>query len=95
MPSARKKIKVEPGSELARLLEDIGVLPVILEKGTERYTVVKEEVTKRAPTPEEVARSQEGIRKTAGAWKGLIDADAFKAYIRERRRRSSRPPVTL
>lgn len=45
------------------------------------------------PSPEQVARSIEGIRKAAGSWKGLVDAEEFKAYIRERRRTKNRPPV--
>lgn len=47
----------------------------------------------RRPSPEQVARSIEGIRKSAGAWAGNVDAEAFKAYVRERRRTANRPPV--
>jgi hypothetical protein len=47
----------------------------------------------RRPSPERVARSIEGIRKAAGAWVGNVDAEAFKAYVRERRRTANRPPV--
>ena len=47
---------------------------------------------KQPPSAEQVARSIEGIRRAAGSWKD-IDAEAFKAYIRERGRTSSRPPV--
>lgn len=47
----------------------------------------------RRPSPEQVARSIAGIRAAAGAWVGNVDAEEFKAYIRERRRPSSRPPV--
>lgn len=43
----------------------------------------------------EVARSKEGILKAAGGWKEIVDAETFKAYTRERRRISSRPPVRL
>jgi len=51
------------------------------------------EEIKRPPTPEEVERTLEGINRAAGSWKGLVDAEAFKAYIRERRRTKNRPPV--
>ena len=44
------------------------------------------------PSAEQVARSIEGLRRAAGSWKD-IDAEAFKAYIRERRRTSSRRPA--
>jgi uncharacterized protein (DUF433 family) len=47
-----------------------------------------------APSPEDVARSREGIRNGAGSWKG-IDTEAFKAYIADRRRTANRPAVKL
>ena len=51
------------------------------------------ELIKRPPTPEEVQRTLDGINRAAGAWKGLVDAEEFKAYIRERRRTKNRPSV--
>ncbi len=48
----------------------------------------------RTPSPEQVARSIAGIEKAVGAWKN-IDAEALKAYIRERRRTANRPPMQL
>jgi uncharacterized protein (DUF433 family) len=45
-------------------------------------------------SPEDVARSREGIRKAAGSWKD-IDTEAFKAYIAERRHIANRPSVKL
>jgi uncharacterized protein (DUF433 family) len=47
-----------------------------------------------APSPEDVARSREGIREAAGSWKG-IDTEAFKAYIKDRRQTANRPSVKL
>jgi len=47
------------------------------------------------PSPAEAVRSKEGILKAAGRWKEIVDAEAFNAYIYERRRTSSRPPVRL
>ena len=49
----------------------------------------------KAPEADEVARSREGILKAAGRWKNIVDAEALKAYIHERRRTSSRPHVRL
>jgi uncharacterized protein (DUF433 family) len=46
------------------------------------------------PSPEDVARSREGIRKAAGSWKD-IDTEAFKAYIAQRRQTANRPSVKL
>jgi hypothetical protein len=48
----------------------------------------------KTPSPDDVARSKEGIRKAAGSWKG-IDTKAFKAYIKERRQTVNRPSVKL
>jgi len=47
-----------------------------------------------APSPEDVARSREGIREAAGSWKD-IDTEAFKAYIKARRQTVNRPSVKL
>jgi uncharacterized protein (DUF433 family) len=47
-----------------------------------------------APSPEDVARSREGIREAAGSWKD-IDTAAFKAYIAQRRQTANRPSVKL
>jgi uncharacterized protein (DUF433 family) len=47
-----------------------------------------------APSPEDVARSREGIREAAGSWKD-VDTEAFKAYIAERRHTANRPSVKL
>lgn len=48
----------------------------------------------RAPGARAVARSREGILRAAGSWKG-VNAEAFKAYVYERRRASGRRPVRL
>jgi uncharacterized protein (DUF433 family) len=47
-----------------------------------------------SPSPEDVARSREGIREAAGSWKG-IDTAAFKAYIKDRRQTANRSSVKL
>ena len=46
------------------------------------------------PASNEIERSIAGIRAAAGTWRD-IDAEAFKSYVAERRRTSSRPPVGL
>jgi len=48
----------------------------------------------KTPTPEEIARSREGILKAAGSWKD-IDAEEFKAYIYERRSTANRRSIKL
>ena len=47
-----------------------------------------------APSPEDVARSREGIREAAGSWKD-IDTEAFKAYIIDWRQTANRSSVKL
>ncbi len=90
--------EVEPGSELDRLLDEAAGAPLTLIKGARRYTVVPQPLVTIADSddiwanydPEAV---REGIRRTAGSWKGLVDAEELKAYIRERRLTKNRPPI--
>lgn len=118
MASEPKRVVVEPGGELDRLLEEAAGRPIRLVRGGEEFrldlagddrpTAVdpggiplmgqasEDDVARRLrqpPTPEEVARSRDGIRRAAGGWVGVVDAEALKAYIRERRRTVTRPPV--
>jgi hypothetical protein len=92
MHATPKKIIVEPDSELARLLDEAAEQPLLLEKDGVRYRLDKEEADIWAGYDPDAAL--EGIRAAAGSWKD-IDAEAFKAYIRERRKASSRRPVAL
>jgi hypothetical protein len=89
-----KKIKVPEGSSLAKLLADAAARPILLEKNGELFRLERMENTDKAPSPDEVTRSREGILKAAGSWKGM-DTEAFKAYIAERRHTANRPPVKL
>ncbi len=94
-----KKIRLPPESDLALLLRDAtrsGKL-LLVDTGEAVYSVSVDvfDNAPRVPRPEEVSRSKEGIVKAAGRWKDIVDAEAFKAYIYERRRTSSRPPVRL
>jgi hypothetical protein len=69
------------------------VMPVSLAAGAKSRRMRPASVHS-PPTAAEIARSRAGILAGAGSWKNL-DAEAFKAYVRERRRTSSRPPVRL
>lgn len=98
---ATKTLRVSPNSELSLLLRDALTSgePVIVDTGDAAYRLGVESARpaasiRRLPTPEQVERSQAGIREAAGSWRD-IDEDAFKAYIRERRRTANRPPVEL
>ena len=107
MARALKRITVDPDSELGLLIKDAAALDerVLVDTGEAVYTIriepeMVDEVgiagdgTGRLPSPEQVARSREGIRAAAGSWKG-VEVEEFKAYIAERRRTSNRPSVEL
>ena len=79
---------------MAKLLTDVGSRPILLEKNGELYRLERMQDADTASTPEDVARSRDGIRQAAGSWKD-IDTEGFKAYIAERRRTANRPSVKL
>jgi hypothetical protein len=89
-----KKIKVTPASDLTQLLHDAAVHPILLENNGELYRLERMGNTSTTPTPEEAARSREGIRNAAGSWKGVA-TEAFKAYVADRRRTANRRAVKL
>jgi hypothetical protein len=98
---ATKTLHVSPESELGVLLHDAleAGEPVIIDTGDAVYRLDVESTARvtdqrRRPSPGEVERSRAGVREAAGSWRD-IDADALKAYIRERRQTANRPPVEL
>jgi hypothetical protein len=102
MATLSKTLRISPDSELGRALHEAATTgaAVQVDMGEDHYRIVVESPeqlgetgsARERPTPEQVALSIEGIEKAAGSWAD-IDAEAFKAYIRERRRNSSRPSV--
>jgi predicted DNA-binding antitoxin AbrB/MazE fold protein len=72
-----KDIRVRVGRGVLELLEDID-----LPEG--------EEVTVTLPEPP-TARSRDGLRRSAGAWKGLVDAEKLIEHIYADRLISTRP----
>lgn len=96
MSHATRTIRVAPGSELDRLLETLDDTPVELERDGVHYRLDRVEKPSAGTTlsDERIARSIAGIRKAAGVWDD-IDAEEFKAYIRDRRRTANRPSVEL
>jgi hypothetical protein len=90
--AATKTIAVEPGSELDRLLEEaLATTVVLLKNDGQRFLLQQASDDIWADYDPEA--SIRGIREAAGSWAGLVDAEAFKAYIRERRRTKNRPSV--
>ncbi|MBI4320630.1 MAG: hypothetical protein HY675_19235 [Chloroflexi bacterium] len=94
-----KRIKLPPESDLALLLKasTLSRKRLIVDTGEALYSVSVDTLDEmpKIPKAEDVARSKEGILKAAGRWKEIVDAEAFKAYIHERRRTSGRPSVRL
>lgn len=94
MTDAAKTIKVEPGSELDRLLTEANTSEVVLEKDGVRYRLVCQAMPVEQDDiwagydPE---RALANLRAAAGGWQGLVDAEDFKRYIAERRRTANRP----
>jgi hypothetical protein len=87
-----KRIKVEPGSELARLLEEANEAPLLLEKDGVLYQVTPSgrEAIWADYDPERV---RAGLRESAGALSG-VDTEQLLADIhasREQRRSGNRP----
>lgn len=81
----------DPDLARASTLAFSGRIGDAVREPTEDGLSIADEANRR-PSAEQVARSIAGIRAAAGSWKD-IDTEAFKAYIRERRRTSSRPPI--
>ncbi len=95
MASNSESLYISPESELGlriRATADTGE-QVIVDIGDESYRLIASSVYRR-PDPETVERSVAGIRAASGSWKD-IDVSRLKAYIRARRRSSSRPRVEL
>lgn len=85
-----KKIKVAPGSELARLLTQAASTPLLIEKDGELYRLDRIEKEPESIwkdyDPEKV---KEALRKSAGALAG-VDTDALLRDIHEARQQGTR-----
>ena len=86
-----KTIAVEPGSEIADLLDEAAETPLLLVNNGLRFRLDRDEEDIWAGYDPE--RARQSTLAGAGSWKGIVDAEAFKAYIRERRRTKNRPSV--
>ena len=100
MSAQPKSYRVDPESELGRVVKEAASSrqPILVDTGEAVYRVAADQETPTRlplPTAEEVAASIEGITQAIGAWTGLIDAEAYKSYIYDRRKTKNRPPVEL
>jgi hypothetical protein len=81
------RIHIAPDSELARLLEEAGDVPLLLEKNGKLYRIIKEDDIWAGYDPNQVKAV---IRKTAGSWAD-IDADKLISDLYRAREEGSRP----
>ena len=91
MYSQPKHIKVKPGSELARLLEEANEAPLLLEKDGVLYHLAAQEEDIWADYDPERVRA--GLKESAGALAG-VDTKHLLEDIhqsREQRRSGNRP----
>ncbi len=93
-------IKINPHSELAQRLKEAArsQRPVRVDIGETIYSVAADAETAAplpTPTPKQVAATVAAITRASGSWAGLIDADAFKAYLQQRRTTANRPSLRL
>ncbi len=87
MTSETKRIRIEPESELARLLGEADNMPLLLEKDGELYrlTKEKEETNWAGYNPDQVRAA---LRKSAGALRG-VDRDQLLTDISLAREQNS------
>ena len=96
MTEERTRLTLPAESDVARTIkaasETTGRL--VVDTGEAIYRLSVNRIDRPAPTDDAVAVTIAGMRAAAGSWRD-IDAEAFKAYITERRRSSARPSVRL
>lgn len=99
MASARETIDIANNPDLLRIVETMRQrhTSAVLTNGTENVAVMTPvgEAPRRRRTRVKTQADHDAFIQAAGSWKGLIDAEAFKAYLRERRKTANRPSVTL
>lgn len=99
MKAPPRGTSVLPDSDTAKLLSAAAAAaePIRVDVGEKVYRVaVNAETDGSLPRPsrEDVAASIAGITAAAGSWVGLVDAEAFKKYVRKRRKNANRPTRT-
>ena len=94
MAATPRTIRVEPGSDMDRLLRQAGADPLFLVSGELRFRVVPESAPDDIWMAYDADASLAGTLEAAGTWT-TVDTAAFKRDSRERRRSSRRSPVEL
>ncbi len=83
-----KRIRVDPGSEIARILDEAKENPIILESNGETFHLYYEKTEQVAGfDPEKIKHA---IAQTAGSWSDL-DTDKMITRLYQAREQGSRP----
>ena len=85
-----RRIQIEPDSELARLLDEVGDTPIYLEKDGELYRLAKAEDIWAGYDPQ---RTRMALRKSAGALRGVDREELLKDIHLARQQDSSGRPA--
>ena len=97
MASEHPTIQISPESELSHVLRRAVAArsTVRVDAGDTQYELDVHPTRETAlpPDRDEVARTIDGIRKAAGGWKHLVDAEQLTAELYQRRRMTRRLPV--
>lgn len=100
MATERTPIHISPESELSLVLRRAAQTGgrVLVDAGDAAYELDVHPTAATPATPtdvDRVARTIAGLRRAAGGWQDIIDADTLTTELYERRRTASRPPVEL
>lgn len=90
MASELKILHVEPGSEIARLLDGAAESPLVLETAGVHYRIVRIDVGDDMWIEYDPEAVRAAVRETTGSWRD-IDAEELKAHIYRAREEGSRP----
>lgn len=99
MKALPRDTSVPPDSDTARFLSAAAAAaePIRVDVGEKVYRVAVYAETEGSlprPSREDIAASIAGTTAAAGSWVGLVDAEAFKKYVRKRRKYTNRPSHT-
>jgi hypothetical protein len=87
------RVRIDPDSELARLLDEVGEMPVLLEKNGKLYRLTEEtteEKTDNLWAHYDPEKARAALRRVAGSWAD-IDVDILIADLYRAREEGSRP----
>jgi hypothetical protein len=92
--TATKTVDIDPASKLGEALRRASLehSKVIVKAGDAEYRLSVSRVpSSDNEIDEDIGEiSRRAILESAGSWKGIVDAEELKAYIRERRMTPSR-----